>query len=130
MTAGRPATYEAAMVGQSREYIEQHEEFDDPVPTVAGLACVLGVTRKTVYEWSKDPKKPEFSDILEELAQKQERVLIKNSLLGAFNAPISKMMLTKHGYSDKVENDHTSSDGSMTPQQIILRAADDDNSNG
>ena len=125
MTAGRPATYEAAMVGQSREYIEQHEAFDDPVPTVAGLACVLGVTRKTVYEWSKDPKKPEFSDILEELAQKQERVLIKNGLLGAFNAPISKMMLTKHGYSDRLESDHTSSDGAFRPARIVLISEND-----
>ena len=34
------------------------------------------------------------------------------------------MMLTKHGYSDKVEQDHTSSDGSMTPKEIIIRAVD------
>jgi hypothetical protein len=27
------------------------------------------------------------------------------------------MMMTKHGYSDRVENDHTSSDGSMTPKR-------------
>jgi len=27
-------------------------------------------------------------------------------------------MMTKHGYSDRVENDHTSSDGSMTPKGI------------
>jgi hypothetical protein len=129
MTTGRPSTYRASMVDSARRYIDAHEDFDDPVPTVAGLACVLGVTRKTVYEWAKDQNKPEFCDILEELAQKQERALVKGGLLGAFNAPISKMMLTKHGYSDKVENDHTSSDGSMTPTQIILRAADDD-SNG
>ena len=129
MTTGRPATYKISMVESARRYIANHEDFDDPVPTVAGLACVLGVTRKTVYEWSKDADKLEFSDILEELAQKQERCLIARGLVGEFNAPITKMMLTKHGYSDKVENDHTSSDGSMKPQQIILRAADDD-SNG
>jgi hypothetical protein len=35
------------------------------------------------------------------------------------------MMLTKHGYSDKVETDVTSSDGSLAPTQIIIRAADD-----
>ena len=129
MPAGRPTDYRPSMVDAARSYIERHEEFDDPVPTVAGLACVLGVTRETCYSWSRDEKKPEFSDILKELAQRQERVLIRNGLLGAFNAPISKMMLTKHGYSDKVENDHTSSDGSLGPTQIILRAADDD-SNG
>jgi hypothetical protein len=30
------------------------------------------------------------------------------------------MMLTKHGYSDKVENDHTSSDGTMSPKPLDL----------
>jgi len=119
--------FKPEMIGKARNYIADHLLFDDPVPTVAGLACVLGVTRKTLYEWAKDPSKVGISDILEELAQKQERVLVKNGLLNAFNAPITKMMLTKHGYSDKVEQDHTSSDGSMTPKptEIILRAADD-----
>lgn len=115
MPAGRPSIYSPDMVKKARNYIVGHLDFDDPVPTVAGLACVLGVVRDTCYEWASDPKKPEFSDILKELAQKQERVLVANGLLGGFNAPITKMMLTKHGYSDKVENDHKSSDGSMTP---------------
>ena len=126
---GRPRTYKPDMVERARRYIANHEDFDDPVPTVAGLACVLGVVRETCYAWAKDEDKPEFSDILSELAQKQERCLVRGGLMSDFNAPIAKMMLTKHGYSDKVENDHTSSDGSMKPQQIILRAADDD-SNG
>lgn len=127
MSGGRPTDYKPEVITKARNYISDHESFDDPVPSVAGLACVLGVTRETCYAWSKDPKKSEFSDILKELAQKQERVLVRHGLLGAFNAPITKMMLTKHGYSDKVENDHTSSDGSMTPKptEIILRAADD-----
>jgi hypothetical protein len=112
------------MVDEARRYIANHEYFDDPVPTVAGLACVLGVTRKTIYEWVKDETKGAFCDILEELGQRQERVLVRGGLGGDFNAPISKMMLTKHGYSDKVENDHTSSDGSMTPQVVQYQIPD------
>jgi hypothetical protein len=104
------------MVEQAKRYIANHKDFDYPVPSVAGLACVLGVTRGTLYQWAKDDKKPEFSHILDELAQKQERQLLKGGLLNEFNSPITKMMLTKHGYSDKLENDHTSSDGSMTPK--------------
>lgn len=119
MGAGRPKTYKPEMVKKARNYIDQHLDFGDPVPTVAGLACVLGVVRDTCYQWSKDEDKPEFSDILSELSQKQERVLIANGLLGEFNAPITKMLLTKHGYSDKVEQDHTSSDGTMTPKAAI-----------
>jgi hypothetical protein len=116
MPAGRPTDYKPEVITKARNYIADHESFDDPVPTVAGLACVLGVNRDTCYAWASDPSKAQFSDILKELAQKQERVLVRNGLLGGFNAPITKMMLTKHGYSDKVENDHTSSDGSMTPR--------------
>ena len=116
---GRPRTYKPDMVEKARRYIAYHEEFDDPVPTVAGLACVLGVVRDTCYQWAKDEDKPEFSDILSELAQKQERCLVRGGLMSDFNAPIAKMMLTKHGYSDKVESDHTSSDGSMTPKAAM-----------
>ena len=124
MTAGRPRTYKPEMVEKARRYIANHEDFDDPVPTVAGLACVLGVTRKTIYEWANDADKPEFSDILDELAQKQERCLIKGGLMGDFNAPITKMMMTKHGYSDRVDTDVTTN-GKDMPQQIVIRAADD-----
>ena len=119
----RPTDYRPQMVDEARRYIANHTDFEDPVPTVAGLACVLGVTRKTIYEWVKDETKGAFCDILEELGQRQERVLVRGGLGGDFNAPISKMMLTKHGYSDKVENDHTSSDGSLYPTRIIIEAA-------
>jgi len=37
----------------------------------------------------------------------QERKLICNGLMGDFNPAITKMMLTKHGYSDKMETDIT-----------------------
>jgi hypothetical protein len=36
------------------------------------------------------------------------------------------MMMTKHGYSDKVEQDVTSSDGSLAPTRIIIEAASAD----
>lgn len=119
MPAGRPTVYSKDMIKEARNYIQCHLDFGDPVPTVAGLACVLGIVRDTCYAWGDDPEKPEFSDILEELAQKQERVLIGKGLLGYFNAPITKMMLTKHGYSDRIEQDHTSKDGTMTPKPAI-----------
>jgi len=110
---GRPRTYKPDMVEKARRYIANHEDFDDPVPTVAGLACVLGVVRDTCYQWAKDEDKPEFSDILSELAQKQERCLVRGGLMSDFNAPIAKMMLTKHGYSDRVDTDVTTNGKDM-----------------
>lgn len=120
MTTGRPTIYSAELVKRAKGYLTSYKDMGDEVPTVAGLACVLGTTRKTCHEWANQPEKPEFRDILDELAQRQERELINRGLVGDFNAPITKMMLTKHGYSDRVENDHTSSDGSMTPAPVDL----------
>ena len=115
MTVGRPSIYTPELVERARQYLATYRDDGDLVPSIAGLACVLGTTRKTCHEWANDPEKAEFRDILDELMQGQERALVNGGLGGAFNAPITKMMLTKHGYSDRVENDHTSSDGSMTP---------------
>jgi hypothetical protein len=97
----------------------------DMIPSIAGLACVLGITRETCHAWARDPAKEDFSDILKQLAQAQERKLLSGGLSGNFNPTISKLVLARHGYSDRVETDHTSSDGSMTPREIIIRAADD-----
>lgn len=125
MAGGRPTVYGPDIIKKARGYLTSYKDMGDPVPTVAGLACVLGTTRKTCHEWANQPEKPEFRDILDELAQRQERELIGQGLVGNFNAPITKMMLTKHGYSDKIENDHTSSDGSLKPTQIIITGPND-----
>lgn len=118
MPAGRPTLYTPELVRRARGYLTSYADMGDKVPSIAGLACVLGITRETCHAWAKDPEKQEFSDILKELMQRQERALLNGGLGGEFNAPITKMILTKHGYSDKTETDHTSSDGSMTPQVV------------
>ena len=113
---GRPSKYTPELIQRARRYLTAHADMGDLVPSIAGLACVLGVFRETCHAWAKDPEKEEFSNILKELAQRQERVLLSKGLSGDFNAPITKMMLSKHGYSDRIETDHTSSDGTMTPR--------------
>ena len=115
---GRPSQYTAALVKNAWAYVNGGWEVaGDRVPSVAGLACEIGINRDTCYDWAKHEDKV-FSDILKAIAQKQERELLNNGLDGTFNPPITKMMLSKHGYSDRVETDHTSSDGSMTPQVV------------
>jgi hypothetical protein len=125
MATGRPTVYGPELLKMARGYLTSYKDMGDLVPSVAGLACVLGITRETCYAWARDPEKQIFSDILSELMQRQERELVNGGLGGNFNAPITKMMMTKHGYSDKLEQDHRSSDGSMTPQKIIIAPADD-----
>lgn len=92
---------------------EGFRERGDVVPSLSGLACFLGTSRKQVQDWGK--ANPIFLSTLEAIKTSQENLLINGGLLGDYNPTITKLMLANHGYSDKVESDHTSSDGSMTP---------------
>jgi predicted CopG family antitoxin len=125
MGTGRPTVYSEKLLERARGYLTSYKDMGDLIPSIAGLACVLGITRETCHAWARDPEKEAFSDILKELAQRQERELLNGGLGGHMNSTISKLVLTKHGYSDRVEQDHRSSDGSMTPQKIIIAPADD-----
>lgn len=111
MPAGRPTVYNKDILKTARKYLTSFKDMGEPVPTIAGLACVIGTTRKTCHEWANQPDKAEFRDILDELAQRQERELIAHGLVGNFNAPITKMMLTKHGYSDATKQEISGPDG-------------------
>lgn len=123
---GRPTTYSEEMLIKAREYIEQCQDVEVEedletqghggapkrknkavvrLPTKGGLARYLGVSRDTLYEWSS--AHDEFSDIMETLGAEQEDRLINNGLSGDYNPTIAKVLLTKHGYADKQEIDHT-----------------------
>src|SRR5690554_3055676 len=114
---GRPTDYTEERLSAAERYVSGGwKESGDKVPTVVGLAAEIGVARSTCYEWAKDPQKTEFLDILTRVEEIQERTLVNGGLSNDFNPAITKMMLTKHGYSDKQEIDHRSGDGSMTPR--------------
>jgi len=122
MAAGRPTDYTPKIIKAAWDYANGGWiAAGDKVPSVAGLACEIGIHRETCHDWARDKDK-EFSDILKAIAGKQERELVNNGLDGTFTPTITKMMLTKHGYSDRVEQAHTSPDGSMTPTQITIVA--------
>ena len=106
---GRPTKYNDEILALARMYLEGGwQEQGDVVPQIAGLALAMGIERGTVYQWAKDEDKQEFSHIFTRIQALQERGLINSGLNGKFNPAITKMMLTKHGYSDKSEVDHTS----------------------
>lgn len=92
----------------------------DTVPTIAGLAITLGISRQTCYAWQDDQEKQVFSYIIDKLKQVQERALVNKGLLGEYHPQITKVMLARHGYSDKQEIDHSSSDGSMSPKPTVI----------
>lgn len=111
MSAGRPSKYTPELLEKAREYIENHIKYGDVVPSHAGLATEIGITRATLYDWAKDPEKAEFSYILDECNRKQERLLLSGALVGDMNANIAKLMLGKHGYSEKHQQEITGADG-------------------
>jgi len=78
-------------------------EYESAIPSVAGLSLFLGCARSTVYKWKEESD--DFSDILGRILATQEQLLLSNGLTGDFNATIAKLVLGKHGYSDKQETE-------------------------
>lgn len=150
MPAGRPSEYSGEILTKTREYIESRvDQFEQVVsqesesytmykerlkvqmPTIEGLAVYLKVHRDTIYQWEKDH--PEFSDILEELRATQADRLLNNGLSGNYNPTIAKVLLTKHGYTDKQEIDQkTEHSGGITIkfEEPDLQHPEDKGSNG
>ncbi len=94
------------------------------LPTIEGL-CVyyydnnIWISRETIYKWKSEKGKESFSDILEKIMSVQASRLLKNGLNWDYNSTIAKMMLTKHWYVEKTEND-TTLNGSLTLAGSLL----------
>jgi hypothetical protein len=118
MPSGRLTDYSPEIVEKAWEYANGGWiKAGDKVPSVAGLACEIGMHRETCYDWARDKDKV-FSDILKAIAQKQERELLNNGLSGDFNYSITKMMLSKHGYSDATKQELSGPSGGAIPIEI------------
>lgn len=115
---GRPSKYNADLQAMADSYIDNFKEYGDVVPSMAGLACYIGVSRETVNEWTKIHS--EFSDTAKAVMVMQERMLVNGGLSRANDASITKLLLaSNHGYSDKQAIDHQSSDGSMSAKPAV-----------
>lgn len=99
---GRPTDYGPDIIAKAIEYRDNLPK-DEVMHSVEGLAIYIGIARSTVYEWVKDDAKKEFSDIFEDVLSRQGRTLINNGVSGKFNSTITKVMLTKHGYREGIE---------------------------
>jgi len=100
----RPTKYNKAILEKANAYLDNFKtEHKHSIPSVVGLAKILRINRDTLYEWAKDEKKEEFSDILRQIVSDQEFELLNGGLSGDLNSNIVKLVLGKHGYSDKQE---------------------------
>lgn len=114
MAAGRPKEYDPIKIGNEVIKFIATCKKQFYLPTIEGLAVHLTVARSTLYEWGNTY--PEFSDILEQLKALQASMLIQNGLKGEYNPTITKLMLTKHDYTDK--QDVTTGGEPITPMLV------------
>ena len=91
------------------------DELNQVVPTIVGLCNYIDVSKSTVYKWKSEGRSQVLSDTLDRIEEKQCIDLISGGLSNQFNANITKLMLANHGFSEKVQQDNISSDGSMSP---------------
>lgn len=91
---------------KAKDYINGEYADEDAIPSAVGLAHYLSVSKSTIYKWAEDGLGT-MSDTLENCLDAQHRVLLNKGLLGDFNATITKLALSNHGYSDKVVQDIT-----------------------
>ena len=133
----RPTKYNKAILEKANKYLNSFLDLeivnevkggDDAkgdlalFPTVAGLALHLKIARETIYAWDNEEDKKEFSDILGQIQALQEYSLLHGGIRGLFNPVITKLMLTKHGYSDKQEM--TGKDGKDLIPSVIQTVYD------
>lgn len=116
---GRPTTYGAEIVDQALDYLVNYDSefYEHPFPSVVGLAQVINRSRNLLYAWAKLKKKddegnetdelkyPEWADIMETLQEVQELKLLHGGITAQFNTHIAALVLGKHGYHKKVDNE-------------------------
>ena len=118
---GRPSELAETMV-KAREYLNGgYEIVGEVIPSIAGLACYTSKGRNTIYDYGKQDD--EFSNILDGIMRLQESKLLNSGLKGEFNATITKLILTKHGYTDKQELEHSGNIAGLAP--IVIAPYDD-----
>lgn len=121
----RPTKYNQEIVTKAQHYLDHYEEYDDIIPSQAGLALVLGLSRQTLKTWSQAEDKKEFLDILDRIHQKQECVLLDNGLTGKFNAAITKFVLGKHGYHDRSQQSDAQVQVIVNRDRVVLTSGED-----
>ncbi len=101
----RPRLLTPELMQKAESYLAVWDKEGDVIPSIAGLALFLGVSRETIHTWRHEFEA--FSDTLARLLSMQERITLNKGLTGDFTAPISKLVLHNHGYSDKAESTNT-----------------------
>jgi hypothetical protein len=119
----RPTKYNKDILKQAEDYLENYEEYEHPLPTIEGLASVLGTHKDTIYDWESQEDKTEFSDVVKRIRNAKSIALQHGGLTNKFNAKISGLLLGHEGYRDSKD---ITTKGKELPQPI-MEVTEDDN---
>lgn len=103
---GRNTKLTDELVAKACDYLENYKDRGDQFPSAVGLCKELNIARSTIYDWASQEDNP-FSDILSKCNELQERELLNKGITGEFNSVITKLVLGKHGYTDRQESSNT-----------------------
>lgn len=76
----RNTKYTDSTVEITRQYIDSCSRESTELPTIEGIALVLGVNDETIGIWAK--KYPEFDEVIKDLKAKQKTQLMNDGLYG------------------------------------------------
>jgi len=116
MKTGRPLSYTPQHLEKALDYLENWKALGDVIPQVASLAvhCDIGIT--ALYQWIKRPELAEFAKVHARVMAQQQIELINKGLDRTHDVSLSKLLLNKHGFSDRQEIDHTSGGEKLSTQ--------------
>jgi hypothetical protein len=123
MPGGRPTEYNQEVVDAAWDYVDNYADHGHAVPSVVGLCKVINRGKSTLYDWAKDKDK-EFSDILAAINENQELVAFNKSLTNEYNSTIAKLLLGKHGYSEKQQQEISGPDGGPVEHSYTVEVID------
>jgi hypothetical protein len=121
----RPTKYSQEIVEKAQHYLDNFQQYGEVIPSAVGLALVLDIWRSTLYEWAKAEDKKAFTDILDNINKRQEQILLNNGLNNKFNSNITKLVLGKHGYHDRLEQGNTQVQVIVNRGGVVLKSGDD-----
>jgi hypothetical protein len=89
----------------------QWQDFHHVIPNLAAMCVLLGISSFTFRQWLDGDGSGEYRDRITKfyarLMDEQQAVLLAGGLSGAFNSTIAKVLLSKHGFSEKTSHEFT-----------------------
>jgi len=141
---GRPTTYKPEFCDEIIEHFdiepyrvitrvhqktgnEYSEKVANDLPTLAGFAASLGVSRQTLTDWAK--RWPEFSYAITRAKVMGEKILVTNTLLGLYNSHFAQFVAKNYTSMRDVQEvrveDNREKPATPEEQQAEIEALDE-----